>query len=353
MRVPVELRERLANASARAGRSLNAEIVDRLERSVAASEPGSRRGESNETKACARGICRPCRARAGSRDGDRRRAAGHRCTAGRARKRGHGAGRACERGRGGVHAAGVPGRHDRGVRHGRRPRRVHRRDQAPVREEHETGELDPGRAERGAVSGHRVPELVPVRAERVPCLRPDDMDRAAPELLARRVPDVDHARGRRRLAHERRTRGVAEVDVSRRAARSSAARAYGSVAIKPGDPNTIYAATTTALRGHSSVCCSGVTRPGREPRSGACTSRPTAGRRGTSSTTARRTRRTARARSPSSATPRRARCAASGRSRSTRRTPRSSTPRRTRGASGGRTTAGRRGFRSSRRSTRP
>lgn len=38
-------------------------------------------------------------------------------------------------------------------------------------------------------------------------------------------------------------------------------KGIGSVAIKPGDPNTIYAATTTALRGHSSVCCSGVTRP--------------------------------------------------------------------------------------------
>ena len=32
----------------------------------------------------------------------------------------------------------------------------------------------------------------------------------------------------------------------------------GAIAVKPGDPNTIYAATTTALRGMSSVCCSGV-----------------------------------------------------------------------------------------------
>jgi hypothetical protein len=38
-------------------------------------------------------------------------------------------------------------------------------------------------------------------------------------------------------------------------------KGIGSVAIKPGSPNTIYAATTTALRGMSSVCCSGVTRP--------------------------------------------------------------------------------------------
>lgn len=35
----------------------------------------------------------------------------------------------------------------------------------------------------------------------------------------------------------------------------------GAIAVEPGSPNTIYAATTTALRGMSSVCCSGVTRP--------------------------------------------------------------------------------------------
>ncbi len=33
------------------------------------------------------------------------------------------------------------------------------------------------------------------------------------------------------------------------------------IVVKPGSPNTIYAAVTTALRGMSSVCCSGVTRP--------------------------------------------------------------------------------------------
>ena len=35
----------------------------------------------------------------------------------------------------------------------------------------------------------------------------------------------------------------------------------GDIRIKPGDPDTIYAATTTALTGMSAVCCSGVTRP--------------------------------------------------------------------------------------------
>ncbi|HSC92259.1 MAG TPA: sialidase family protein [Gaiellaceae bacterium] len=35
----------------------------------------------------------------------------------------------------------------------------------------------------------------------------------------------------------------------------------GDIVIKPGSPNTIYAGVTTALRGMSSVCCSGVTRP--------------------------------------------------------------------------------------------
>jgi hypothetical protein len=38
-------------------------------------------------------------------------------------------------------------------------------------------------------------------------------------------------------------------------------KGIGSMAVKPGDPNTIYVGTTTALRGMSSVCCSGVTRP--------------------------------------------------------------------------------------------
>jgi hypothetical protein len=38
-------------------------------------------------------------------------------------------------------------------------------------------------------------------------------------------------------------------------------KGIGDMAVKPGDPNTIYVATTTALRGHSSVCCTGVTRP--------------------------------------------------------------------------------------------
>jgi hypothetical protein len=38
-------------------------------------------------------------------------------------------------------------------------------------------------------------------------------------------------------------------------------KGIGKIAIKKGDPKTLYAATTTALRGMSSVCCSGVTRP--------------------------------------------------------------------------------------------
>jgi hypothetical protein len=35
----------------------------------------------------------------------------------------------------------------------------------------------------------------------------------------------------------------------------------GAIVVKPGSPNTIYLGVTTALRGMSSVCCSGVTRP--------------------------------------------------------------------------------------------
>jgi hypothetical protein len=38
-------------------------------------------------------------------------------------------------------------------------------------------------------------------------------------------------------------------------------KGVGKILIKPGSPNTIYAATTTALRGMSESCCVGVTRP--------------------------------------------------------------------------------------------
>lgn len=38
-------------------------------------------------------------------------------------------------------------------------------------------------------------------------------------------------------------------------------KGIGEIIVKPGDSKTIYAATSTALRGMSSVCCTGVTRP--------------------------------------------------------------------------------------------
>ncbi|MGH3729162.1 MAG: exo-alpha-sialidase, partial [Micromonosporaceae bacterium] len=38
-------------------------------------------------------------------------------------------------------------------------------------------------------------------------------------------------------------------------------KGIGDIVVKRGDPDTLYAGTTTALRGMSSVCCSGVTRP--------------------------------------------------------------------------------------------
>ena len=40
-----------------------------------------------------------------------------------------------------------------------------------------------------------------------------------------------------------------------------AGKGVGEILIVPGNPNTMYVASTTALRGMSSVCCSGVTRP--------------------------------------------------------------------------------------------
>jgi hypothetical protein len=38
-------------------------------------------------------------------------------------------------------------------------------------------------------------------------------------------------------------------------------KGIGQIVVKPGDPNTLYVGTTTALRGHSSTCCGGATRP--------------------------------------------------------------------------------------------
>ncbi|MGE5692136.1 MAG: Arc family DNA-binding protein [Pseudomonadota bacterium] len=40
-----------------------------------------------------------------------------------------------------------------------------------------------------------------------------------------------------------------------------AGKGVGEILVQPGAPNVLYAATTTALRGMSGVCCSGVTRP--------------------------------------------------------------------------------------------
>ncbi|HEX6131134.1 MAG TPA: sialidase family protein [Actinomycetota bacterium] len=38
-------------------------------------------------------------------------------------------------------------------------------------------------------------------------------------------------------------------------------KGIGKILVKPGSPNTLYVATTIALRGMSSACCTGVTRP--------------------------------------------------------------------------------------------
>lgn len=38
-------------------------------------------------------------------------------------------------------------------------------------------------------------------------------------------------------------------------------KGIGEIIIKPGDPKTLYVATTTALAGMSGICCTGVTRP--------------------------------------------------------------------------------------------
>ena len=164
-----------------------------------------------------------------------------------------------------------------------------------------------------------------------------------------------HRRGEHLRLRVRRRNRPLQVDERRRhvdgplGGSRSTAKGIGAIVVKPGSPNTIYAGVTTALRGMSSVCCSGVTRPVPGARSGACTSRRTAARPGASSTTARPTSPTAWATSPSGTTGGRARRAASARWRSTRRTRRSCTRPRTPAASGARPTAARRGRRSSRR----
>ena len=111
-------------------------------------------------------------------------------------------------------------------------------------------------------------------------------------------------------------------------------KGVGEILIVPGSPDTMYVASTTALRGMSSVCCSGVTRPVPGAAKWGSTRRPTVVTPGRSSTTARPTSPTASAPFPSSTTRSPARPVACGTSLSTRTTPTRSTRLRTRVASG-------------------
>ena len=126
-------------------------------------------------------------------------------------------------------------------------------------------------------------------------------------------------------------------------------KGIGAIVVKPGDSNTIYAGTTTALRGYSSSCCSGVTRPVpgaakwglyKTTNGGATWSFIHNGSANVADCTG--------LDSPSSTTWPRARRAVSATSSSTRRTRTSSTRPRTHEVSGARTTPARRGCRSSR-----
>ncbi len=163
----------------------------------------------------------------------------------------------------------------------------------------------------------RFRKLVQLRSERLCRRRAHDFDCSRSVVQARRLPRIHHRGRRRGVADEERTDRTAELGVPRRPARdqrrrvgvyrserperehglrrararpTSAARAaspepastgrstaarrgrslggntfnglgIGAIVVKPGSPNTIYAGVTTALRGMSSVCCSGVTRP--------------------------------------------------------------------------------------------
>ena len=218
-----------------------------------------------------------------------------------------------------VPRAGLPGRHDQHrpgrpgqgrLRHGVQPAVPDRQGKKGV-----WTNIGP---EPGAVPVHRAPQLVQLRAQRVRGGRPDDLDRDQPRVPAVPVPGLDHPGRRRRVGHRRHPGRRAEVVLPRRPARHQRRRrghdrpqrpdrqhhlrrhrrgehlrfrlrgrrrastspptaaltwtgplgkdelggkGIGEIVIKPGDPKTIYVGTTTALRGMSSVCCTGVTRP--------------------------------------------------------------------------------------------
>ncbi len=129
-------------------------------------------------------------------------------------------------------------------------------------------------------------------------------------------------------------------------------KGIGEITIKPGDPKTLYVATTTALRGMSSSCCTGVTRPVPDAEKWGLYKSTNGGKswkfihNGSADATA-CTGSAAEYNNTATCSPR-----AYARSSSTRETPTSSTPPRTGGGCGARPTPERPGPRSSRRSTR-
>ena len=209
--------------------------------------------------------------------------------------------------------------------------------------------VDVGRADEGALS-LRAAQLVALRPERVRGRRAHHVDRANEARCAvNACVLVHHARGRRRLAHAIarcaatprwqylggplgiNAAGAVTIDPQRpeSAGRSTSAPArrtsarsgcvagvglykstnggqtwtgpigkpefqgkgIGEIIVKPGDPNTLYVAyddRAPRLRPRSAARASRA--PCRAPRSGGCTSRRTAARRGASSTTAPRRR---------------------------------------------------------------
>ena len=264
-----------------------------------------------------------------------------------------------------------------------------RRSKGEVPErEGQQGLVGLGRPEQGALPGDPVPELVQLRAGRVLGRRADDLARDRADLQARRLPALAHAAGggvwrtknalagqpnweflvrlvrdqRRRLGRRRPERPVRQHDLrghrrgqlcgsaaprasastSRRTAatrgpaRSAARRPIQPPAQGIGDdrrqarqPEHALRRHDTAVRGMSRRSAArAATRSSRAPRSGASTSRRTAGRRWTFiHNGAATTRAVHRRRDRVAQRRRRARRAASAASSSIRRTRRSSTPR--------------------------
>ncbi len=223
--MPVHLREQLHAAAARSGRSINAELVHRLERSLAREQSvlgrlRQRQGEGSMQRrtlrrwSIAAGVlasamivgfsalvlngATPAGSEVEAELPGATAGASRGSEAGSSRKPGHEQRRPGRGGRRRVRPACLPGLHDLARRHGESAGRIRSLEGPCVPEgQGKEGDLGERRPEQGAVSRLSVPELVHLRAERVRRGRPHDLDRNRRHVQARELPAVHHAGGRR------------------------------------------------------------------------------------------------------------------------------------------------------------